>query len=387
MSATVAGVLPLFLVGGLSIFVREELGFGVGQLGLAVSIYFVASALASSPTGGLVERIGYRSGLMTAVTASCLVLLAIGLLANRWSHLVVLLAIGGIANAMTQVASNLLLARVVSTRRQGLSYGVKQSAIPIATLVAGASVGTVAAGLGWRNVFVGAGVVAVIVVIAAAALETEQGQGKRDKTASSLEAAETRALILLAVAAALASGVANALGAFLVESSVQWMSQEQAGLALVFGSIAGICARIGLGWFVDRGRVRPLVLVSAQLVVAILGYAWLGFATTSLAVSIAAMIAFASGWGWTGILIYAVATSHPWAPAKATGIAQTGVYTGAVFGPALFGAVADVSSYSTAWLWGAGLVAVSALVMMAGGRRMATAIATRRIDEAPHGVV
>jgi MFS family permease len=383
VSATVAGVLPLFLVAGLSIFVREDFGFGVGELGFAVSIYFVTSALASSPTGGLVERIGFRGGLMASVSTSGLILLAIGGLADRWGHLMVLLAIGGVANAMTQVSSNLLLARLVSTRRQGLSYGIKQSAIPIATLVAGASVGTVATGLGWRSVFIAAGCLAAVVVIAAARLQKPEVRGSTTASGTSLAKPEIRALVFLAVAAGLASSVANALGAFLVESSVQWMSQEQAGLALVFGSISGICARIGLGWFVDRGRVKALVLVSVQLVVAIFGYGWLAVATTPLTVTIAAVIAFASGWGWTGVLIYAVASSHPWAPASATGIAQTGVYAGAVFGPALFGALADSFSYTTAWMWGAGMVAASAVVMVAGARRMTGAIAARTADATP----
>ena len=49
-----------------------------------------------------------------------------------------------------QLASNLTLARSVPASRLGLSFGIKQAAIPIATLLAGAAVPTVALTIGWR---------------------------------------------------------------------------------------------------------------------------------------------------------------------------------------------------------------------------------------------
>ena len=45
--------------------------------------------------------------------------------------------------------------------RQGLSFGVKQAAIPVSTLLAGAAVPTVALTVGWRWAFVAAAVAAL----------------------------------------------------------------------------------------------------------------------------------------------------------------------------------------------------------------------------------
>ena len=68
-----------------------------------------------------------------------------------WSAL---LALGAAANALGQLASNAALAQHVPARRQGLSFGVKQAAIPVSTLLAGAAVPTVALTAGWRWAFV-----------------------------------------------------------------------------------------------------------------------------------------------------------------------------------------------------------------------------------------
>ena len=55
-------------------------------------------------------------------------------------HLVVPIAVAGSANALCQPAANLLIARAVPAHRQGLAFAVKQSAIPMSTLLAGVAV-------------------------------------------------------------------------------------------------------------------------------------------------------------------------------------------------------------------------------------------------------
>ena len=65
-------------------------------------------------------------------------------------------ALSAAANALGQLASNAALARHVPAHRQGLSFGVKQAAIPVSTLLAGAAVPTIALTAGWRWAFVAA---------------------------------------------------------------------------------------------------------------------------------------------------------------------------------------------------------------------------------------
>ncbi|GAB3948126.1 hypothetical protein GCM10027614_44600 [Micromonospora vulcania] len=156
VATTIAVVLPVFLLGGLAVQMGADLHFSPAGLGLAVAIYFGISALASVPSGRLVERYG------PAVVARCAILLAAGsmlavaALARSYPMLVGLLALSAAANALGQLASNATLARHVPARRQGLSFGVKQAAIPVSTLLAGAAVPTIALTAGWRWAFVAA---------------------------------------------------------------------------------------------------------------------------------------------------------------------------------------------------------------------------------------
>src|SRR4029453_10793467 len=110
---------------------------------------------------------------------------------SRWS-VVAILTVGAAANALGQLASNSSLAQHVPARRQGLSFGVKQAAIPICTLLAGASVPIVALTLGWRWAFV---LAAVLAVAAIPLVPSEHADWKKARGASGERA--TAALVVL----------------------------------------------------------------------------------------------------------------------------------------------------------------------------------------------
>ena len=86
---------------------------------------------------------------------------------------------------------------------------------------------------------------------------------------------------------------------------------------------------------------------------------------TLLAVTI---LAFGTGWGWPALFNYAIVSRTPSAPGLATGIAGTGLYTGGIVGPPLFGAVVEASGYTAAWLCVAASAACSSVLMHVGGR-------------------
>src|SRR5215211_9170273 len=163
IAVATASVLPAFLTGGLAVQVREELDFGSAALGVAVATFFLTSSLASAVMGRLVERIGAYRGMRLAAAASAVSLLGVAILATSWAWLVGCLVLGGLANAVSHPATNLSLAREVSSGRQGLSFGVKQAAIPAATLLAGLAVPSVAVTFGWRWAFAGGAALALAV--------------------------------------------------------------------------------------------------------------------------------------------------------------------------------------------------------------------------------
>ena len=74
-------------------------------------------------------------------------------------------------------------------------------------------------------------------------------------------------------------------------------------------------------------------------------------------------LAFTGGWGWSGLLTFAVVRANPDAPAAATGISHMGTYVGAAFGPPLFGVVAEHISFATAWWGGTASLGLAAMLV------------------------
>ena len=301
-----------------------------------MAVYFGVSALASVPSGALVERYGpnvvARAGILLAAGS----LLAIAAAARTYALLVLLLGISATANALGQLASNSALAQHAPAHRQGLFFGLKQAAIPVSTLLAGAAVPAVALTVGWRWAFVAAAVAALtaLALVPAQAPGAGRGRGDRDRTRA------PGALLIVGLAACLAAAAANALGTFLVDSAAgRGLDPALAGLTLTLGSVVCLVARIGAGWLADRRADGHIALIAAMLVA---GAAGLGLLALDGTVPLVAgvVLGFGLGWAWPGLMNFAVVRLHPQAPAAATSITQTGVYAGGCVGPLGLGAVA-----------------------------------------------
>ncbi|MCW3818345.1 MFS transporter [Micromonospora sp. DR5-3] len=364
IATTIACVLPVFLVGGLAVQMGDELGFSPAGLGLAVAVYFGISALASVPSGALVERYGSAVVARAGILLSAGSLLAVAALARSYPVLVALLGLSAAANALGQLASNAALARHVPANRQGLSFGVKQAAIPVSTLLAGAAVPTIALTAGWRWAFVAAAGAA----LAALPAVPEQERGPARPSATGRAGRATVALVVIGLAATLASGAANALGTFLVDSSAgRGLSPALAGLTLTLGSAVCVLARIGAGWLADRRETGHVALIAGMLVVGAVGLALLAVAGRAPLVA-GVLLGFGLGWAWPGLMNFAVVRLHPQAPAAATSITQTGVYAGGCVGPLCLGALAGALGYPTMWASAAGSMLLAALLMLTGSR-------------------
>jgi MFS family permease len=373
VTTTIACVLPVFLVGGLAVQIGDDFPFSPAGLGLAVSVYFGVGALASVPAGSLVERFGAavvaRAGILLAVGS----LLATAAAARSLASLVTLLAASGVANALGQLASNAALARHVPARRQGLSFGVKQAAIPVSTLLAGAAVPTVALTVGWRWAFVAAaGAAATTLLLVPAQEHPARRAGRHDGGRA------TAPLVVVGVAATLAAAAANALGTFLVDASVaRGVAPGSAGLTLTFGSAVCVAARLVGGWQADRRPDRQVPVIAGLLASGAVGVVLLAAPGTPLLLA-GVVLGFGLGWAWPGLLTFAVVRLHPQAPAAATSITQTGVYAGGCVGPLTLGAVAARAGYPAMWVTAGAAMVLAAGLMLAGGamlRRYAGATA------------
>jgi MFS family permease len=353
---SILAVLPLFLVSSQAVQLQRDLDFGTSGLGLAVSVCFAVSALAATPLGQLVASIGGRAGLKLAAGLALAALVIMTFVADRWWRVAFALALCGLANATAQVATNVVLAGDVPESRQGIAFGAKQAAIPIASLAAGLALPVVGLLAGWRVAFAGAG--AIVIVALLFRPRVSDGRGPRERRSGR----PTPLLLTLALVGLFAGAVANAIPTFAVDSAVaHGLGEGAAGLLLALGSLAAVIVRVGAGWVTDRrgsmGFTELLWLTGAGALALIA----LSLAGESHAFYVLATLAvFATGWGWPGLIHYATVRSHRETSAAASGFVLSAIYVGNVVGPAIVGFVAEHRSYAEAWAYGAVVLALAA---------------------------
>ncbi|MEU4420912.1 MFS transporter [Actinoplanes sp. NPDC024001] len=376
LTTTVAVSVPVFLVGGLAVQIGGELGFSAAGTGLAMAAYFGASALASMPAGALVERHGAALISRCGIALSIASLLAVALAARSLATLVGILVIGAVGNAMGQLAGNASLARRVPVRRQGLSFGVKQAAIPICTLLSGAAVPVVALTFGWRWAFAGAAALCLPAFLLA---PDDTAAGASFETARRSRRT-SRALLVVGVAAALGAAGAKALGAFLVLSAAErGVSPGLAGAALTVGSVICVGARVLGGWQADRHPRHQVAVVAGLLAGGSVGLLLLA-APGPAPLLAGVLVGFGLGWSWPGLMNFAVVRLHPRAPATASAVTLTGAQTGACLGPLGLGAVAQAAGYPAMWITASLAMAGAAALMVLSGRALRPHVGGRSIQ-------
>lgn len=404
------GPLPAFILGAMAPLMRVDLDFTTGQQGISVAVFFFFAATGSALVGRPCERLGAHRALRTGMVVT---IIALGTLSQvrAWWQITAVLAFAGVAHAALHVGSNLLLARSVPDGRQGTAFGIKQSSVPLATLIAGTVV-SLTSGFdeGWRRAYLGVAIVASVVLLiqylltrtmpdpsrpsstsftsGAAVSESGSDRPVLDRKRSPalqapLGAFDRRELLLMSVAVGFAAASANSLAAFLVGFAADGpLSIDAAGTLLAVASAVGLLTRLTAGWAGDRWpRQADFNLLAGMFLVGGIAFSLLPVgATTPWLLWVSASVAFSAGWGWPGLFTFIVAKRNSHAPATATGVTQAGIFYGAVAGPLLFGYAVDwTGSYRLAW-WSAGaaqLIGASLMVVVTRRHRRRTAAMTR----------
>ena len=388
----VASSLAVFLVATLAVQIRSGLHLSLSELGLAVSVYYLAAAIAAAPAGRLAETFGgARTMKAAAIGAGCCLALVAAVARSLWS-LAIMLAIAGAMDATMQSAGNLLLLRRTAIGRRGLAFGVKQAAVPFTSVLGGLAVPTLALTVGWRWAFGGAVGLAALAVLLIPAPRTKLAERRQARAQQHLDGA-LAPLLVLAAGFGLSMLSITALTTFLVTSAVaSGMGKAAAGLLVALAGGMAVLARVGVGVRADRMAVRHLRLVCGMLFLGSAGYLVLAVGSATRLgpfVVLGAVLTYGAGWGWNGLFNMAVSVSHPAAPAKASGITLTGNRLAGIAGPYLFALLVTHTSYTVAWLAAAG-AAVAAGTVMFLGDRMLIARQARLLDAGeprpPHGI-
>ncbi|GJM37566.1 MAG: MFS transporter [Acidimicrobiales bacterium] len=360
----VAAIAPLHLFGALAPDIQEEFGFGDAEQGYAIAAFFAVSALLSSWGGALSDRWGpskaLRSGTALALAG------AVGVVfAPSYGVVVIALCVAAIGNAINQPSNNTFISGGVPLHRRGLAMGIKQSAIPTSTGLAGLALPTIAVSLGWEAAYVGAALLAGAAILAIPHVDPPVAA-----PATRTRYRPSPLMLRVAIGAGFgAMAIAN-IGTFLVRSLTDaGFSRTLAGTVQVVGSVALITSRVGWGALMDRHSDWNRFAFAAGLLV--LGTAAFPMIATGhdVVAVVGALLAYGFGWSWPGVVHLATVEHNPDATGAASGVLQASMFVGAMTGPALFGVVADAHSFGWAWMMVCGFSAVAAAMMSAAALR------------------
>lgn len=365
---TIACLLPLFLTGALASLLMEDLEFGSAALGVAVAMSRGAGAALSPFLGRLVDQLGATRSIRVAAIGAAVASIGIATTADRWGILVAWLMVSGSFQALGQPGANRLLARTTSPERLGFAFGLKQSAPPAATMLAGLSVPLLALTLGWRWTFVAAALVAIMVAIITG--PGAPGRTGRVMPSRGVKVERRRILLLLAIAFGLGTAASSAITTFYVDSAVRAGSNPSfAAMLLAVASVAAMGSRIAAGAISDRLSRGHLRLCATMLTAGAIGLVLLATDDPSL-MAAGAVIATTGVWGFNGVFWYALIRGYPEFPGQITGTLAPGALLGATFGPAIFGWLAEATSFQVTWSAAAGVALVSAVAMLVGNRHL-----------------
>lgn len=333
--------------------VAQALQVSPALVGLYVSVTYAGAMLATLMGGATVARMG-----AIRVSQWGLVLCALGLLlcAVPWLPAMALGAVLiGLGYGPITPASSHLLARTTPPHQMSFVFSIKQTGVPLGSMLAGAVVPTLALWGNWQLSLV---VVAVVCLLCAwlsqslrAELDSDRQSDARIRWGSLIEPIRLvlahRALRTMAACSFMFSMVQLSLTTYLVTFLHDDLSYGlvAAGLALSVTQLGGIGGRVVWGYVADRwlGARRMLLLLASMMALGALASAFLT-PDTPHSVVIAILLGFgASAIGWNGVYLAEVARRAPSGMAsKATGGTLAFTFLGVVLGPPMFGVVSAV---------------------------------------------
>jgi MFS family permease len=146
-------------------FLKTALGVDYIQLGFALTIFAVVSALTQAPTGYLVDHFGARKVLLIGLCIGGLSFVLLGLQLN-YTMLIVSAVLLGLANSVYHPADYAILAAHMDEAKMGRAFSIHTFAGYLGGAVAPAIVGALLATIGGVGALMVCGVIGILVAAA-----------------------------------------------------------------------------------------------------------------------------------------------------------------------------------------------------------------------------
>ena len=367
-------------------FLKERLGVGFIELGLALTVFNVVSALTQAPMGFVADRIGPRRVLIAGLCLGSAAFVSFGLL-QTYPSLLVSAALAGLANSVYHPCDYAILSARIDEGRIGRAFSIHTFAGFLGGAIAPAFVLLVMAIAGIQAAIVSAGCMGLLAALPlcfARDLDTSVPAPKTAQQAAvatggspwSLLTPTVLSLTLFFVLLSLStSGIQSfSITAFTTGYGINLSAANLALTAFLLTSAFGVLAG---GFVADRTRRHGEVAagcfaVNAALVLLI--------ASINPGPILLVLLMTAAGF-LSGVIspsrdMLVRQAAPPGAAGRVFGIVTTGFNIGGAVGPLLFGWIIDQGRPS--WIFGASAVFMLATVALAlfgerrAGRRRAS---------------
>lgn len=323
------------------------------EIGFALSVFNIVSALVQAPLGFLVDKVGAKRMLLAAITLGSFSFALVALFPT-YAFLVVAMALAGLANGVYHPADYSLLSHGIEPSKMGRAFSIHGFAGQIGTAITPPLIIGVALVYDPRWAFAVATMAGLFAIVIVGLGETPDSQSQSAITKEKTEEAKTTSqqplttplatlaiLTLLYVMLSLSTG---SISKFSVSALVEGfdVTLTMANFALtvfIFASAFGVLFGGVLADKTDKhGYVAAGAFTLAAVILAI---------TISLPLVPFALI---GAWGIVGFLTGMVAPSRDMlvraaSPAgmegRTFGIVSTGFNVGGIIGPILFGLLLD----------------------------------------------
>jgi len=357
--------------------IARALGFSPQIVGVYVGLIYAGAILSSSFSASLITRLGpLRTGFACVVTGGTgLALLAV----PHPAASLLAIAIIGLSYGPLTPASSHVLARYRDGAGMAFLVSVRQTSVPMGGVLAGLVAPPLVLGLGWNAACVTIGAVTAAlgaaIWIAVSVIRNELPGKPHGHGAGLLEPVRFifrhRGLASLATSSVVYAAMQLVLSSFLVVylTSAAGLDIVLAGALLSASQLAGVAGRLGWGFVADRVAAPRLLLLGIALLMAVaaglmslLTAAWPVGAIAGVVILLGATAS-----GWNGVFLAEIIRDvRPAEVGLATAGSMMFAYMGTVLGPSLFGALASVVGFPTAYLVMGGAVLLAGLVGASG---------------------
>lgn len=371
----------LLLIPPLFPLLKRELNVGFTELGFAITVFSVVTALTQAPMGFLVDRYGARKILVAGLMLEAVAFIAIGFFPSYWM-LVAMMGVAGLANSVYHPADYAILNASVDDARMGRAFSIHTAAGMLGNAVAPITMVFMISIADWQTGLIACGVLGglmgLIVVFNASSLRdpVDDNPGGARGTGAGMRLLLSPPILLgllFFVGIAIAGQGVSAFGVatLTVIHDVTVADAATVLSAYLFASPVGVLCG---GWIADRITRHHWFAGSCFVIMGLCFFAVAGFGLTLAWVAVFFVIAgFFSGAVSPSRDMLIRSLSAPGEMGKVFGFVSTGFNLGGMVAPLVFGYLLDHRD-PTAVFWTMGVVSLLTVltVITTGEKRKAS---------------